>query len=60
MSHAGITGMRRAGDDILTVGRGLSESEWQTPSGAAGWTVHDVVIHVGALLARAATSRRER
>jgi uncharacterized protein (TIGR03083 family) len=50
MSHAGITGMRCAAEDIITVGSGLSEIEWQAPSAAAGWTVHDVVIHVGALL----------
>jgi uncharacterized protein (TIGR03083 family) len=50
MSHEGITGMRCAGEDILTVSAGLTEQEWHAPSGAAGWTVHDVVIHVGALL----------
>ncbi|MEU0501348.1 maleylpyruvate isomerase family mycothiol-dependent enzyme [Nocardia sp. NPDC005998] len=50
MSHAGIIGMRSSGDDILTVSSGLTEDEWQTPSAAAGWTVHDVVIHAGALL----------
>ena len=50
MSHAGIAGMRCAAEDIITVGSGLSEREWRTHSAAAGWTVHDVVIHVGALL----------
>jgi hypothetical protein len=50
MSYAGIIGMRSAGEDIVTVSSGLTEHEWQTPSAAAGWTVHDVVIHVGALL----------
>ena len=25
---------------------GLSEAEWMTPSGAAGWTVADVVLHL--------------
>jgi uncharacterized protein (TIGR03083 family) len=50
MSHAGIIGMRCAADDIIAVSSGLSGNEWQTPSAAAGWTVHDVVIHVGALL----------
>jgi uncharacterized protein (TIGR03083 family) len=49
MSHAGIAGMRCAAEDIITVSSGLSEIEWQAPSAAAGWTVHDVVIHVGAL-----------
>ena len=50
MTHAGIIGMRCAADDIIAVSSGLSRNEWQTPSSAAGWTVHDVVIHVGALL----------
>jgi Mycothiol maleylpyruvate isomerase N-terminal domain len=50
MSHAGIIGMRSAGEDLVTVSSGLTEHEWQAPSAAAGWTVHDVVIHVGALL----------
>lgn len=50
MSHAGITGMRCAADDIVAVSSDLSEREWQLPSAATGWTVHDVVIHVGALL----------
>jgi uncharacterized protein (TIGR03083 family) len=50
MSQLGITGMRCAADDIVAVSSSLGEREWQTPSAAAGWTVHDVVIHVGALL----------
>jgi uncharacterized protein (TIGR03083 family) len=50
MSQLGITGMRCAADDIVAVCSNLSEREWQTSSAAAGWTVHDVVIHAGALL----------
>ena len=50
MSRLGITGMRCAADDIVAVSSSLSEPEWQTPSAATGWTVHDVVIHTGALL----------
>ena len=50
MSQLGITGMRCAADDIVAVSSSLSEREWPTPSAAAGWTVHDVVIHAGALL----------
>jgi uncharacterized protein (TIGR03083 family) len=42
--------MRCAADDLVTVGRSLDEREWRTPSAAAGWSVHDVVIHVGCLL----------
>ena len=50
MSRAGINGMRCAADEIITVGSALTENDWQMASAAAGWTVHDVVIHVGALL----------
>jgi uncharacterized protein (TIGR03083 family) len=50
MSRLGITGMHCAADDIVAVSSSLSEPEWQTPSAATGWTVHDVVIHTGALL----------
>jgi uncharacterized protein (TIGR03083 family) len=42
--------MHCAADDIVAVSLSLSEGEWQTPSAATGWTVHDVVIHTGALL----------
>lgn len=47
---AGMTGMRCAADDILAVGATLDEREWQTPSAAAGWSVHDNIIHIGSLL----------
>jgi len=32
---------------LLSFCRGLSESEWQTSSAAAGWRVQDVVAHMG-------------
>jgi uncharacterized protein (TIGR03083 family) len=50
MSHAGLAGMRCAADDIVAVGRTLDEREWQTPSAAEGWSIHDVITHVGCLL----------
>ena len=50
MSKAGIIGMRCAADDILAVGASLDENDWHTPSAAAGWSVQDVIIHVGCLL----------
>jgi hypothetical protein len=31
MSHVGITGMICAAEDIITVGSGFSEGQWQTP-----------------------------
>jgi len=50
MSHAGIIGMRSAGADLIDIGRGLDDAEWQTPSAATGWLVRDVISHVGCLL----------
>jgi uncharacterized protein (TIGR03083 family) len=50
MSLAGISGMRAAAGDVIEVARSLNESEWQIPSAAAGWSVQDVVSHVGCLL----------
>src|ERR1700746_2074133 len=50
MSDAGIAGMRSAAGDLVDIGRGLNDSEWQTPSAAAGWLVRDVISHIGCLL----------
>ena len=50
MSRAGIAGMRSAAGDLVDIGQGLDDNEWQTPSAAAGWSVHDVFSHVGCLL----------
>src|ERR1700746_1616807 len=50
MSVAGISGMRGAAGDLIEVARSLNEAEWRTPSAAMGWSVHDVVSHVGCLL----------
>ena len=50
MSHAGIAGMRSATGDLVDIGRGIDDAEWQTPSAAAGWSVRDVISHIGCLL----------
>jgi uncharacterized protein (TIGR03083 family) len=42
--------MRAAGGDLIDTARSLDEGEWQSPSAAAGWSVQDVVSHVGCLL----------
>lgn len=47
---AGISGMSAAAGDLIDVAQSLDEGEWQTPSAAAGWSVQDVVSHVGCLL----------
>ena len=50
MSRKGIEGMRAARDDLLGVAAQLTEDQWRAPSAAAGWSVHDVFIHLGSLL----------
>src|SRR6201995_836479 len=42
--------MRAAADDLADIGRVLNDTEWQTPSAAAGWSVRDVISHIGCLL----------
>src|SRR5246500_658709 len=42
--------MRAAAGDLVDIGRGLDDTAWQTPSAAAGWSVRDVISHIGCLL----------
>jgi uncharacterized protein (TIGR03083 family) len=44
-----IEALRADRDALLETASGLSRAEWAAPSGCPGWTVHDVVAHVGAL-----------
>lgn len=37
-------------EEVLRVGSGLEGRAWDAPSGCAGWSVKDVVAHMGALL----------
>jgi uncharacterized protein (TIGR03083 family) len=50
MSQAGMAGMQLAAQEILTIGETLDTDQWQLPSAASGWSVHDVVVHSGCLL----------
>src|SRR5215469_5245680 len=34
---------------LLEICAGLGEADWRAPSGCSGWTVQDVVAHMGAL-----------
>jgi uncharacterized protein (TIGR03083 family) len=34
---------------LLEICAGLGEADWRAPSGCAGWTVQDVIAHMGAL-----------
>ena len=47
MSHAAIEGLRRAVDATSVILSGLSEEEWARPSLCAGWSVRDLVAHIG-------------
>jgi uncharacterized protein (TIGR03083 family) len=50
MSQAGIDGMRAAGDDLVNIAEKLTDDQWHASSAAAGWSIHDVVVHIGSLL----------
>jgi uncharacterized protein (TIGR03083 family) len=50
LTEAGLHGMRAAGDDLLEVAAALTPAQWDTESAATGWSVKDVVIHVGTAL----------
>jgi uncharacterized protein (TIGR03083 family) len=42
--------MRAAGEDLVNVAEKLTDDQWHASSAAAGWSVCDVVVHVGSLL----------
>jgi uncharacterized protein (TIGR03083 family) len=42
--------MRAAGEDLLEVAAALTPAQWDTESAATGWSVKDVLIHVGTAL----------
>ena len=50
MSKAGIVGMGCAADDLFTIAENLTSGDWHKPSAASGWSVGDVICHVGCLL----------
>jgi uncharacterized protein (TIGR03083 family) len=50
LTEAGLLGMRAAGDDLLEVAAALTPAQWDTESAATGWSVKDVLIHVGTAL----------
>jgi uncharacterized protein (TIGR03083 family) len=51
MSKQGMIGMDLAAQEMLDVGENLTDEQWHLPSGAEGWSVKDVVAHVGCLMA---------
>ncbi|WP_018179105.1 maleylpyruvate isomerase family mycothiol-dependent enzyme [Jongsikchunia kroppenstedtii] len=46
--HNYVDAIRRERESVLAYCSDLSDKEWRTPSAAAGWTVQDVVAHLGA------------
>ncbi|WP_083746599.1 maleylpyruvate isomerase N-terminal domain-containing protein [Mycobacterium terramassiliense] len=42
-----VTALRRERDELVVTCRGLTDAEWLSPSAAAGWTIKDVIAHIG-------------
>jgi hypothetical protein len=51
MSKQGMIGMDLAAQEMLGVGETLTDEQWHLSNGAEGWSVKDVVAHVGCLMA---------
>jgi uncharacterized protein (TIGR03083 family) len=49
MTATAVDALQTDRDALLTVCAGLRQEDWSAPSGCEGWTVKDVVSHVGAL-----------
>jgi hypothetical protein len=58
VSKQGLSGMDLAAQEMLRVGDSLTADEWLLPSGAAGWSVKDVVAHTGCLMGFLMEARR--
>jgi uncharacterized protein (TIGR03083 family) len=49
MTDRALDALRAEREVLLDVCAGLGEADWKAPSGCPGWSVQDVVAHVGAL-----------
>jgi uncharacterized protein (TIGR03083 family) len=49
MTDRAIAAIRADREVLLGICAGLGQEEWEAPSGCPGWSVRDVVAHVGAL-----------
>ncbi|MGB6453541.1 MAG: maleylpyruvate isomerase family mycothiol-dependent enzyme [Streptosporangiaceae bacterium] len=47
--HTALETVRADGAALLDIGAGLTEQQWQAPSGCQGWRVQDVVTHLANL-----------
>ena len=50
MSTLGVDGLRTERDATLTITKSLTDDEWNAPSDCAGWSVRDVIAHMGSIL----------
>src|SRR5712691_4790855 len=50
MHDYAIDALRADREAILKIGAGLTTTDWAAPSGCPGWSVKDVLAHLGALL----------
>src|SRR4051812_31937012 len=49
MTSGATDALRADRDALLEICAGLTDAEWKSESGCAGWSVQDVVAHMGAL-----------
>ncbi len=49
MSKQGVEGLRAERESALEILKSLSNDEWNAPSDCAGWSVRDVVAHMGSI-----------
>jgi uncharacterized protein (TIGR03083 family) len=49
MSKQGVEGLRAERDSALEIFKSLSDDEWNAPSDCEGWSVRDVVAHMGSI-----------
>jgi uncharacterized protein (TIGR03083 family) len=49
MTAGAIESLRADREALLGIAAGLTEADWKAPSGCPGWSVQDVVAHMGVL-----------
>lgn len=49
MASEAISALRADRDELLQIAARLTDAEWKSDSGCAGWSVQDVVAHLGLL-----------
>ena len=49
MPSAAISALRADRDELLDITDHLTDADWKSESGCPGWSVQDVVAHLGAL-----------